>query len=121
MVDTRIVLSGLWVATMLTYLWGDVLTVLSGQFESGKIAGMQPTQGMWVGIAALMLSPIVMVVLTLILKYPAIRWANIVVAIFWIAFNLGSLSTYPAFNKFLISVSFVFNALTVWYAWKWVA
>jgi hypothetical protein len=75
---------------------------------------------MWVGIAALMLSPIVMVVLTLTLKYPAIRWANIIVAIFWIVFNLGSWSTYPAFNRFLISVSFVFNAMTVWYAWKWI-
>lgn len=25
-----------------------------------------------------------------------------------------------AYDNFLIIVSFVFNALTVWYAWKWV-
>jgi len=121
MLDTRIILAGLWIAFMLNNLWGDVLTIFSGQFESGIIGGMQITQKMWVGIAALMLIPIVMVVLTLTLKYPAIRWANIIVAIFWIVFNLVSWSTYPAFNKFLIGVSFVFNAMTVWYAWKWVA
>jgi hypothetical protein len=120
MLDTRIILAGLWVATMLTYLWGDVVSIFSGEFESGKIGGMQLTQGMWVGIAALMLIPIVMVVLTLTLKHPAIRWANIIVAIFWIVFNLVSLSTYPPYNKFLLSVSVVFNAMTVWYAWKWV-
>jgi hypothetical protein len=30
MLDTRIILSGLWVAVMLTYLWGDVLRIFSG-------------------------------------------------------------------------------------------
>ncbi len=69
-----------------------------------------------------MLIPIVMVVLTLTLKYPAIRWANIIVAIFFFVFNLIGLPTYPsAYDKFLIIVSLGFNALTVWYAWKWVA
>jgi len=122
MVDTRIVLSGLWVATMLTYLLGDVLRIFSGDSEAGKIAGgFQPTQGMWLLIAVIMLIPIVMVVLTLTLKYPAIRWANIIVAIFLVVFNLFGLPYKGAYDNFLIVVSFVFNALTVWYAWKWVA
>jgi hypothetical protein len=121
MVDTRIVLSGLWVATMLTYLLGDVLRIFSGDSEAGKIAGgFQPTQGMWLLIAAIMLIPVVMVVLTLTLKYPAIRWANIIAAIFLIVFNLFGLPYKGAYDNFLIVVSFVFNALTVWYAWKWV-
>jgi hypothetical protein len=122
MVDTRIILSGLWVATMLTYLWGDVLRIFAGDFESGKIAGgFQPSQRMWLLIAVIMLIPIVMVVLTLTLKYPAIRWVNIVVAIFLVVFNLVGLPYKGAYDNFLIIVSFVFNALTVWYAWKWVA
>jgi putative exporter of polyketide antibiotics len=122
MVDTRIILSGLWVATMLTYLLGDVLRIFSGDFESGKIAGgFQPTQGMWLLIAVIMLIPIVMVVLTLTLPVPAIRWVNIIVAIFVVLFNLFGLPYKGAYDNFLIGVSFVFNALTVWYAWKWVA
>jgi hypothetical protein len=61
-----------------------------------------------------------MVVLTLTLNPRAMRWVNIIVAIFWIIFNLSSISGYPAYNKFLLSVSMVFNLITVWYAWKWV-
>ena len=122
MLDTRIILSGLWVATMLTYLLGDVLRIFAGDVKLGEIEGVVPPQGVWLGIAVLMLIPIVMVVLTLTLKYPAIRWVSIVAAIILFGFNLVGLPTYPAaYDKFLIIVSFVFNALTVWYAWKWVA
>jgi len=121
MVDVRIILSGLWVALMLTYLLGDVLRVFAGDFKPGEIMGTQPTQGMWLGIAVLMLIPIVMVFLSLTLKYPAIRWASIIVPILLFLFNLAGLPTYPsAYDKFLIVVGLVFNVLTVWYAWKWV-
>ena len=37
MLDTRIILSGLWLATMLTFLWGDVLGLISGHTEPGKL------------------------------------------------------------------------------------
>ncbi len=121
MLDTRIILSGLWVAVMLTYLLGDVFRIFSGDF-AGKMGGMQVTQGMWLGIAILMVIPIVMVVLTLTLKYPAIRWITIGAAIILFIFNLIGLPTYSsAYDKFLIVVGLVFNVLTVWYAWKWVA
>jgi len=121
MLDTRIVLSGLWVATMLTYLLGDVLRIFAGDFEAGEIGGMQPGPAMWFGVAILMLIPIVMVVLSLTLGYPAIRWVSIVVAILVVVFNLFGLPYPGAYDNFLIIVSFVFNALTIWYAWKWVA
>ena len=122
MVDTRIILSGLWVALMLNNLWGDVLRIMAGDVKLGEIEGVVPTQGVWFGIAVLMLIPIVMVVLTLTLKYPAIRWVNIIVAIFFFVMNLIGLPGYPgAYDKFLIIVGLVFNVLTVWYAWKWVA
>jgi hypothetical protein len=121
MLDTRIILSGLWVAAMLTYLLGDVLRIFAGHVEPGKLAGgVEATQGMWLLIAAIMLIPIVMVVLTLTLKYPAVRWANIIVAIAFVVFNLASLPYEGAYDNFLIVVSFGFNALTVWYAWQWV-
>jgi hypothetical protein len=122
MVDTRIVLSGLWVALMLTYLQGDTLRIFAGDFKPGEIMGTQPTQVMWLGIAVFMLIPIVMVVLTLTLQYPAIRWVTIVAAIILFVFNLVGLPTYPsAYDKFLIIVGLVFNVLTAWYAWRWVA
>jgi hypothetical protein len=123
MVDVRIILSAIWVCLMLTYLLGDVLRIFSGDFKAGELAGkpFNPTQGMWVGIAALMLIPILMVLLTLILPQPVSRWANIIVAAFFFIFNLIGLPTYPsAYDKFLIVVGLVFNLVTIWYAWNWV-
>jgi hypothetical protein len=121
MEEVQIKLSALWVALMLTYLLGDVLRIYSGDFTAGKIGGIQISQKMWLGIAILMVIPVVMVLLSLTLNYPVNRWANIIVAIFFFVFNLIGLPTYPsAYDKFLIIVGLVFNTLTVWYAWKWV-
>ena len=72
--DTRIILSGLWVATMLTYLLGDVLRIFAGHVEPGKLNGAPASQGMYLFIAVIMLVPILMVVLSLIVPYPVIRW-----------------------------------------------
>jgi hypothetical protein len=119
--DARIYLSALWVALMLTYLLGDVLRIFSGDFKPGEIGGVKVTQLMWLGIAALMVIPIIMVFLSLTVSYPVIRWANILLAIFFFIFNLIGLPTYPsAYDRFLIVVGLVFNVLTVWYAWNWV-
>lgn len=117
----RITLSALWGALVLTYLYGDVLRIFSGDFKAGEIMGKQVTQGMWLGIAIFMTIPIAMVVLSLTLDYSVARWANIIVAILLFAFNLFGLRTYPsAYDKFLIVVGLVWNAVTVWYAWRWV-
>ena len=77
--------------------------------------------GSALGLAAvLMLIPIVMVVLSLTLKYPVIRWVTIIAAVILFGLNLVGLPTYPSlYDQFLIVVGLVFNVLTVWYAWKW--
>lgn len=119
MVDVRIILSGLWVALMLTYLLGDVLRIFAGDFKPGEIGGKKATEWMWFAAALVMLIPIVMLVLSLTLPYPAIRWVAIVVAVALVVFNLAGLP-YPGFyDNFLIAVGFVFNGLVIWYAWTW--
>jgi hypothetical protein len=119
--DVKIILSALWVSLMLTYLLGDVLRIFSGDFKAGEVSGMQATPALYVGLAALMLIPIVMLLLSLTLPYSVNRWVNIIAAVLLFGFNLIGLPTYPsAYDKFLIVVGLVFNALTVWYAWKWV-
>ena len=116
----RIKLSALWVALMLTYLLGDVLRIFSGDFVAGEVGGMQVSQGLYLGLAALLMIPVVMVFLSLTLRYTANRWANIIFAILLFGFNLVGLPTYPsAYDKFLIVAGLLFNALTVWYAWNW--
>ncbi|MBE2271804.1 MAG: hypothetical protein IAE80_26460 [Anaerolinea sp.] len=119
MLDTRIILSGLWVTVMLVYLLGDVLRMYSGDFarmsEKQKFTGL-----MWLGAAALMLIPILMVFLSLVMPQSINRWANIIVAIGFTLFNLVDLRSYPsAYDKFLLLVSMIFNGLTVLYAWNW--
>ena len=119
--DVQITLSALWVALMLCYLLGDVLRIYAGEFTPGFIAGKQMSQKMLMGMAILMVIPIIMVFLSLTLSYPLNRWVNIIVAIFFFGFNLIGLPSYPsAYDKFLIIVGLVFNVLTVWYAWNWI-
>ncbi len=117
--DTKILLSASWVVVTLIYLYGDVLRICSGDLAK-TMANQSFNQGVWLGIAILMLTPILMVFLTLVLPQPVSRWANIGVAVFFFLFNLLGLPTYPSFyDKFMLAVSLVFNGITVWYAWKW--
>ena len=118
MLDTRILLAGLWGALVLVYLYGDMLRIYSG--DLAKMQHVQFTQAMWLGIAVLMLIPILMVVLSLTLPHDVNRWANIIVAAFFFLFNLVGLPGYPsAYDKFLIVVGLVFNVVMVWTAWNW--
>ena len=118
----RIRLSALWVALMLTYLLGDVLRIFSGDFQAGEMEGVQVGQEVYLGLAILMVIPVVMVFLSLTLQYSVDRWANIIVAALFFLFDLVGLPTYPsAYDQFLIVVGLVFNLLTIWYAWKWPA
>lgn len=106
---------------MLTYLWGDVLRIMAGHVTPGMLNEEVPgTPTIWMIVAAIMLVPIFMVVLSLTLQYSAARWTNIIIAIVLILFNLMSLPYKGAYDNFLIVVSFVFNAMVIWYAWRWV-
>jgi len=120
MEDIRIILAGTWIALMLTYLLGDVMRIFAGDFTAGQIGNMQISQGMLLFMAIIMLFPIVMLLLSLTLTYPLIRWLSIVIAIFLFIFNIIGLPGYPGlYDKFLIVVGLVFNVMTVWYAWSW--
>jgi len=117
--DTKI--SVTWVVVTLIYLYGDVLRICSGDLAKSMANNMNMNQYVWLGIAILMLIPILMVFLTLVLPQPVSRWANIIVAAFFLLFNLVGLPTYPSlYDKFLLAVSMGFNGITIWYAWNWV-
>ena len=118
----KIELSGLWVVLMLIYLLGDVLRLMSG--DAARMSEMNNfTQWQWLGIAVLMLIPILMVYVSLTVQHqPLNRWANIIVAGLFFLLNASSVHTYPSmYDKFLLVVSLVFNLLTIWQAWRWKA
>lgn len=121
MESVRIILSGIWVAMMLTFLLGDVLRLFAGHATPGEIDGQEATQTMWLGAAAIMLVPIIMVVLSLTVPFPAIRWISIVASALFVVFNIAGLPYEGWYDNFLIAVSFAFNGLIIWYAWTWVS
>ena len=124
MVEMPIKLSVIWICVMLAYLLGDVLRIFSGDFKAGEMGskgGMPMTQPMLLGIAMVMVIPVVMVFLSVTLPQPANRWANIIMAVFFFLFNIVGLPSYAStYDKFLIAVSLVFNVVIVFYAWNWI-
>ena len=123
MVDTRIILSALWIALMFLFQQGDVQRIYSGDFLPGEtdVWELMSPETVWMISAITMTIPVVMIILSLTLNYPVNRWANIIVGIVYTGYNLIGLPRYPsAYDKFLIFVSIVFTALIVWFAWKWV-
>ncbi len=116
--DVQIKLSALWVVLSLTYFLGSGMRLFAGDFIVGEIGGIQGTQIMWLGVALLMVIPVVMVFLSLACSWS--RWASIIFSIILFSLNLiGLLGYTSAYNTFLIIVGLVFNVLIFRYAWRW--
>ncbi len=118
--DIKIILSFIWVAVVLCYLYGDMFSVLAGDFKLGEIDGKPLTGIMVLVMAGIMMIPIIMIVLTLVLDDFVSRWANIIVPSIFIGFNLLSIRGYPIYEKFTLLVSMGFNLVAVYTAWNWV-
>ena len=113
-------LSALWVALMLTYLLGDVLRFWSGDVTPGEFGGLQPDllPAALLGVAVLMLIPIIMVVASVALTGQTLRRISVIAAVGLFAFNAIGLPTYAGlYDQFLIVVGLGWNAVTAWYAW----
>lgn len=114
------VLFGLWVALMLTYLLGDVLRIFAGHFTPGGINGVPITQATGLGIALIMFIPITMSIVALLVADPASRWVHIVLAIGLALFNLMGLLGYEGlYDQAAHRIGRRHNALTIWKAWEW--
>jgi len=123
MVDVRIILSALWVAVEFLYQQGATQRRYSGDFKPGEVelGGVMSPETLWMISAITMTIPVVMIILSLTLPHNANRWANIIVGAFFFLYTIIGVGKYPsAYDRFLLIVSLVANALTIWYAWKWV-
>jgi len=117
--NTKYLISSTWVVVVLIYIYGDIFRICSGDVAR-SMGDKNFSQFVWLGIAALMLIPILMVYLTLVLPQSVSRWANICMAVFFFLFNLVGLPTYPSiYDKFLLAVNMVFNLATIWHAFNW--
>lgn len=128
MEDFRVRLSVLWLFATLNYIYADVffcVDVLGS--NKGSIGVIHFSQVGWLGIAVLMEIPMAMIVLSLILKPGANRWANIVAGIIETAAVLLTSFILPIFHitetssyyMFFGAIEVVCTSLIIWYAWKW--
>ncbi len=118
--DIQIILFGLWVALMLTFLLGDVIRLFAGDMKPGELMGKKATQVQWLMIALMMVTPIVMAILSLLFPDGINRTLNLVFAALWFIFNAVGLPSYSGwYDRFLLTVGLGINALIIWYAWNW--
>ena len=128
LVDVRIILSALWAARMLSGLQGDSTRLHDPVALENLVAGtaaVAVTNELLLVMSIIFVVPILMSFLTLTVRYPAIRRANLAIGIFFVAFDLIFLGlalflwSFSAYETFWSIAYLVFTALVVWYAWKW--
>ena len=126
--DVRIIIAVLWVARMLSSLNGDTYRLSDPVALKALLANtgaVVVSPELLVIMSIIFVVPIFMSFLTLTLKYPAIRWANRIIGIFFAAFDLVFLGLAlflwrSAGYEIVWSIAYlVFTTLVVWYAWKW--
>lgn len=121
-IDTRVLLSTLWIVVMLNMLKADILSgFIPGSAEelakTAASAGASIPQLMLVGAVMGNLA-IAMIILSRVLKYGINRWANIVVGIVTIAYIWGGMSSYPHYI-FIAGVETLCLVLIIGFAWAW--
>jgi hypothetical protein len=86
-------MSLLWIVVMVNMAFADILTfILPGSLQeimTGEMGGLRPTQAMLLAFAALIEIPIVMIVLSRMLKRGINRILNITASVITIAFVVG--------------------------------
>ena len=121
-IDTKTLLSSLWIVIMFNMLKADILSLnIPGAAEelarTSASAGASIPQLMLIG-AGLGNLAIAMIILSRILKHALNRWINIAVSIFTIAYIWGGMASYPHYI-FIASVETLCLLLIIWFAWKW--
>jgi hypothetical protein len=115
--DMKVKLSTLWLVAMLTYTYGDVVTLM----DPVKHGSMQLTQGFLLGASIFMTIPIAMVLLSRILNHGANRLANIVAgSIMTVVLIITLFVAVPAmYYVFFSAVEIASTALIVIFASRW--
>jgi len=125
-VNVKIILAALWIAVMFIYVYADIKTLfqpeIPEQIISGVVAGMTINQSFLFAAAILMSIPVIMILLSLILKPSINRWLNIILSFLHIVliiitrFVPGKIWYYYIYYQ---SLEAIIHILIIWYAWKW--
>jgi hypothetical protein len=121
-IDTKVLLSTLWIVVMINMAYADIL----GLFIPGALEEVTKTSvsigttipQLMLGGAIILEIPIAMILLSRVLKYKVNRWANIIASVITIVSVVGGGSLVPHYI-FIATVEVVCMLLIVWNAWKW--
>jgi hypothetical protein len=93
--DTRTILTGLWITLMLLYIYCDIFSFFRPNHINEIVAGfMGPFQIDQISLmmaGLLMALPALMVVANLFIKLVAIKWINIIAGIVYTLVNIGNI------------------------------
>ena len=121
-IDTKTLLSTLWIVVMINMLKADILSLfIPGALDEvakTSVSTGAPMPQLMLGGAIMMEISIVMIVLSRVLKYKVNRWTNIIASIITIVFVLGGGVSYPHYI-FIATVEVICLLLIIWNAWKW--
>jgi hypothetical protein len=115
--DTKEKLFTLWLFAMLTYTYGDVVTLM----DPIKHGTMELSEAFLLGGSIFMLIPLSMVLLSRMLPYRINRWANIIAgSIMTLGLIMTLFVAVPTTYYALFTViEVVTTAVIVWFAWRW--
>jgi hypothetical protein len=123
-VNVKTKLSALWASVMFCYVYGDYF----GLYGHGKLAEMmegrigplgEATQGVLVGVSAMMAIPSVMVFLSLVLPPGLNRWLNLALGVAYTAIMLMTMRGAPTSYVFMGVIEVLLTLLVAWHAWTW--
>ena len=118
-IDRKVVLSTLWTFVMFNYLYADILMLIVHPAIYQKAAAhMSGT--VVLAFAALMEIPILMILLSRVLRYSVNRWANIIAGAESTVFAAFTLNPkMPSYYLLFTSIEILCTLFIVWYAWTW--
>ncbi len=123
-INVKLKLSALWAAIMFLYVYADVLSLFRpgqlAEMTQGMMGPLQVSQVSLLTASAIVIVPTLMIVLSLILKQPLNRWANITLGVLFTLVNISNLigETWVYYLVFG-TLEIVLTLLIIVYAWKW--
>ncbi|WP_193164866.1 DUF6326 family protein [Microbulbifer hainanensis] len=123
--DKGMILSTLWIFVTLNYLYCDVLSLMSPEMlnsliSTGGVDGMTMDEPTLLGAAVLLEIPILLVLLSRILKHKANRLANIIGGSIMTLVMAGTLLMGGSLHYiFFAIIEIATTSFIVWFSWTW--
>ncbi|WP_263367133.1 DUF6326 family protein [Edaphobacter bradus] len=122
-IHVKFKLFALWSAVMFFYIYGDYFELYQpGKLQEmivGRMALGAVSQGVLLGMAAVMAIPSLMVFLSLALPPRVNRWMNIIFGTVYTVIMILAMKGGWHFYVFFALVEITLTTLIVWYAWTW--